>query len=134
MERRAAANVPEDVVFRTKWQIALALIDAQRQDGMPGLPVLADAGYGDASDFRDGLTERQLLYAVGINKTTTVWANGNAPLPPKVQAGKGQPGKRLRRDAEHQPVTVKALAESLPKSAWNKVPWAEGSGMSRSMP
>jgi len=126
MERRAVAGVPEDVVFRTKWQLALGLIDAQRKDGVPGLPVLADAGYGDAVGFRDGLTERHLAYAVGINKTTTVWANGNAPLPPKVQAGKGQPGKLLRRDAEHQPVSIKALAESLPKSAWHRVPWAEG--------
>ena len=126
MERRAVAGVPEDVVFRTKWQLALGLIDAQRKDGVTDLPVLADAGYGDAAGFRDGLTERHLVYAVGINKTTTVWANGNAPLAPKVQTGKGQPGKLLRRDAEHQPVSIKALAETLPKSTWHKVPWAEG--------
>jgi SRSO17 transposase len=125
-ERRAAAGVPEDVIFQTKWQLALALIDVQRQDGEPALPVLADAGYGDTAGFRDGLTARSLLYAVGINKTTTVWANGKAPLPPKVQTGKGQPGKRLRRDDEHHPETVKAVAEGLPKTAWKKVPWAEG--------
>jgi len=71
LERRAAAGVPEDVIFRTKWQIALALIDGQRQDRQDAFPVLADAGYGDASAFRDGLTERGLIYAVGIGKTVS---------------------------------------------------------------
>jgi SRSO17 transposase len=124
--RRSAVGVPEEIVFHTKWRLALALIDAQREEGVTDQPVLADAGYGDASGFRDGLTERGLRYAVGIGKTTTVWANGKIPLPPKVQSGKGQPGKRLRRDEDHQPDAVKAVAEGLPKSAWQKVPWAEG--------
>jgi len=126
LERRAAAGVPEDVIFRTKWQIALALIDGQRQDRQDAFPVLADAGYGDASAFRDGLTERGLIYAVGIGKTTTVWANGKLPLPAKVQTGRGHPGSRLRRDADHQPQAVKALAETLPRQAWQKVAWGEG--------
>lgn len=125
-ERRASAGVPEGIQFQTKWQIALGLIDAQLRDKQPGVPILADAGYGDVTDFRDGLTTRRLLYAVGISKTATVWANGNAPLPPKVQKGRGQPGKRIRRDATHQPEAVKAVAESLPKAAWTKVAWAEG--------
>lgn len=125
-ERRALAGVPEDVVFQTKWQIALSLIDAQRKDKVNDLPVLADAGYGDASAFREGLTERHLLYAVGIGKTTTVWANGNAPLPPKAKGARGNPATLLRRDVDHTPSTVKALAESLPKAAWKRVAWGEG--------
>jgi SRSO17 transposase len=126
MERRAEAGVPESVAFQPKWQIALDLIDVQREAKEPDLPVLADAGYGDTFGFRKALTERGLLYAVGINKTTTVWANDKVPLPPKKRGGRGQPAKRLRRDDEHQPEPVKALAESLPKAAWTRVPWGEG--------
>jgi SRSO17 transposase len=125
-ERRADAGVPEAMEFMTKWQIAIALIDAQRQDGVPDLPVLADAGYGDAGPFRDALTERHLVYAVGVAKTTMVWARGNGPIPPRGRVGMGRPGTLLRRDAEHQPDKVKALAESLPKKTWQKVAWAEG--------
>ena len=29
--------------------------------GLPDLPVVADAGYGDATGFRLGLTERDLV-------------------------------------------------------------------------
>lgn len=125
-ERRAAAGVPESVDFQTKWQIAIALIDAQRRDKVLDLPVLADAGYGDAGAFREALTQRHLVYAVGIAKTTMVWAHGNVALPPKVRVGKGRPATRLRRDDEHQPEKVKALAESLPKTVWQKVVWGEG--------
>jgi len=126
MERRAAAGVPKEIQFQTKWQIALDLLDGQRRDQASDLPVLADAGYGDAFAFREGLTARGLLYAVGIGKATKVWANGMAPLPPVVRTGKGRPGVRLRRDADHQPSTVKALAEGLPRSSWTRVAWTEG--------
>jgi SRSO17 transposase len=32
----------------------------------------------------------------------------------------------MRRDAEHQPISVKDLALNLPASAWRKVTWREG--------
>src|SRR6202040_1318 len=35
--------------------------------------------------------------------------------------------KRLRRDPEHRPVAVKALALGLPRKAWRTVRWREGS-------
>src|SRR5256885_15762795 len=34
---------------------------------------------------------------------------------------------RLQRDQEHQPITVKALALSLPQEAWQTITWREGS-------
>ena len=36
------------------------------------------------------------------------------------------PAKRLRRDADHQPLSVLALAQGLPKKAWKNVTWREG--------
>jgi len=40
--------------------------------------------------------------------------------------GKGRPPSLLRRDAKHQPVTVKELAWDLPAEVWEKVYWREG--------
>jgi SRSO17 transposase len=40
--------------------------------------------------------------------------------------GRGRPSKRLRRDAEHRPVTVKDLAFGLPAKAWRAITWREG--------
>ena len=58
--------------------------------------------------------------------TTTVWAPGTVPLPPKRWSGRGRPTTRLRRDARHQPVSVKDLAVGLSKRAWRTIEWREG--------
>ncbi|MCA1694795.1 MAG: IS701 family transposase, partial [Actinobacteria bacterium] len=125
-DRRARAGVPDDIVFQTKPQIALDQLRAARAAGIEAKLVLADAGYGNDTDFRDGITEIGLCYAVGIQSTTTLWAPGSAPLPPKQWSGRGRPTSSIRRDAEHQPVSAKQLALALPKQAWRRVTWREG--------
>ena len=125
--RRRLAGVPEEVVFQPKWQIALAHIRALQAEGVPPAPVLADAGYGDTTDFRDALTAARLPYAVGVKGETTVWRPGQAPLPPKPRrGGRGRPSIRVRRTARHQPVNLKTLAAELPAAAWQTVTWREG--------
>ena len=83
-----------------------------REEVIPA-PVLADAAYGNDSQFREGLTELGLEYVVGVQKSTTVWRPGEAPLPAKRWKGRGRPPTLLRRDKHHQPISVKQLAESL---------------------
>jgi SRSO17 transposase len=125
--RRAAGGVPNDVTFQTKPQIALAQITAAVAAGVPQAPVLADAGYGVDTAFRDGITALGLTYVVGIQSHTSLWPPGMEPLPPKPWTGRGRPPSLVRRDAEHAPMTAKALAASLPKRAWRRVTWREGS-------
>ena len=60
-----------------------------------------------------------LSYVLGVH--LGVWPPG--PLPPKP--GKGR--QLQRRDAEHQPVSAKDLAVTLPPSAWQTVSWRAGS-------
>jgi SRSO17 transposase len=48
-------------------------------------------------------------------------------LEKKPWKGKGRPTTLLRRDKNHQPVSVKQLALSLPPEAWHNVSWREGS-------
>src|SRR5215210_5476724 len=125
--RRAKAGVPEEVGFETKTAIALGQIRQAREAGIPVGTVLGDAGYGDEGDFRVGVTELDLRYVLGIRSGTSVWPPGQAPLPPKPWSGRGRPPTRLRRSPEHQPVSVKDLALSLPPRAWRSVTWREGS-------
>src|SRR4051795_5623296 len=54
--RRATAGVPEDVAFRTKPAIALEQVRQALADGVPPGVVVTDAGYGNDTDFRDGIT------------------------------------------------------------------------------
>ena len=52
-DRRAKAGLPEDVIFRTKPEIALAQIRAALDAGVSRGVVLADAGYGNDTSLRD---------------------------------------------------------------------------------
>ena len=124
---REKAGVPEDIVFATKPEIALAQMRQAALDGVPRGVVLAGAGYGDETAFRDGITALVMLYAAGIRPGITVWAPGTAPLPPKGWSGRGNRPTRLRRESGNEPVTVKALTMALPASAWRMVTWREGS-------
>ncbi|MDR1463410.1 MAG: IS701 family transposase [Azoarcus sp.] len=125
-ERRKTTGVPADIAFATKPEIALAQICQALASGVRRGVVLADAGYGDETAFRDGITDMGLLYAVGIRPATTVWAPGTAPLPPKPWGGRGIRPTRLRREPGHEPVAVKALAMALPPGAYDSVTWREG--------
>src|SRR5208282_3790127 len=124
--RRRKAGVPEQTVFKTKPQIALAQIRAACKAGLPRGVVLMDAGYGNNTVLRTGIGKLGLRYVAGILSNTSVWAPDTAPLPPKAWSGRGQPPTRLRRDAKHRPISVKALALGLPKSAWRTITWREG--------
>jgi SRSO17 transposase len=125
-ERRAMAGVPEEVAFRTKPEIALEQIGRALADGVPPGVVVVDAGYGNDTDFRDGITARGLPYVAGILGTTTLWPPGAGPLPAQPWSGRGRPPKRLRRGPEHQPLAAEKVAASLPASAWRAVTWREG--------
>jgi SRSO17 transposase len=125
--RRTRAGVPDDVAFQTKPQIALAQISAAVAAGLPTATVLTDAGYGIDTAFRDGITELGLTYVVGIQSHTSLWPPGTEPLPPRPWSGRGRHTSLVRRDAEHAPMPAKTLAASLPKRAWRRLTWREGS-------
>lgn len=123
--RRAKAGVPAEVEFATKPQIALSQIKAAQDEEIPLGVVLADAGYGNETAFREELTRLGLVYCVGIQSVTSVWAPGTQPLPPKSRKKTGRPAKLLRRGRGHAPVKVSALAEQLPAEAWQSITWRE---------
>jgi SRSO17 transposase len=125
-ERRRRAGVPGGVTFLTKPEISLEQIAKAYQDGVPPGVVLMDAGYGVNTALRDGVTALGLSYVAGIQPQTSVWKEGEGPLPPKSFSGNGRPPKLMRRDKEHQPVSARELALSLPPNAWETIAWRQG--------
>lgn len=125
--RRNKARIPEDVVFKTKPEIALDQIAGALAAGVTPGVVLADAAYGCNSGFRAALTHIGLAYALGVQSNASVWPPGVDPLPAKAWSGRGRPTTLLRRDRDHRPISVKQLAMSLPARAWENVIWREGS-------
>ena len=124
--RRKVARVPADIKFQTKWQIARDQIAGLLQEGVPKAPVLADAGYGTTTEFRDWLAAQGLVYGVGVQGEVTVWSEDNQPPSPKAWPGRGRPATLLHRTEDTQPQTVAQLALSLPESAWKSIRWRSG--------
>jgi SRSO17 transposase len=125
--RRDKAKIPQTIGFQTKPEIALEQIKAARTIGLPQGVVLMDAGYGNDTRLRTEITALGMSYVAGIGPNTSVWPPGAAPVLPQTRSGRGRPQRRLQRDREHQPITVKALALSLPEEAWQTITWREGS-------
>lgn len=124
--RRRTAAIPDAIGFQTKPALALTQVDELLAEDLPRAPVVADAGYGSTTEFRQGLTARGLCYAVGIMRETTVWPQGDSPVPPPRSSGRGRPATRLRRDPDHRPLSVRALAHNLARDRWQPVRWREG--------
>lgn len=103
-ERRRRAKVPEAVEFRRKWEIALTEIDWLLQEQVPRAPVVADAGYGQITAFRDGLSQRKLEYVVGV----------------LAEQGVRSAACRGARSCQE-------VARALPATAWQQITWREGS-------
>ncbi len=125
-ERRKKAEVPEEVGFQTKLDIAMDQIQAAMAAKVPRGVVLADAAYGINTDFREKLSQLGLKYVLGVQSSLTVWEPGKQPLPAKSRGRMGRPPRLLQRSPDHQPMTVKQLAMSLPSGAYREITWREG--------
>lgn len=122
-EKREEAGIPENVVFQTKWELALEMIDEVREWGLPDRVVLGDAAYGEPTAFRQGLEKRELSYALGIQSNIGIWTK-----PPKRIQGKptgmGRPPTAWNY-GEQKPVSLKEAA--LKATGWKTIRWREGS-------
>jgi SRSO17 transposase len=119
-QRRTKAKVPQDVVFKTKPRIALDQLRAAKAAGIALGTVLADAGYSYDSQFRDGVTQMGLQYAVGIQSNVLMW-QADAILP--VAGAERQ--KPSRPQLREQQISAKELALSQPAEAWQMITWRE---------
>src|SRR6195256_622250 len=125
-KRRQKTEVPYEVEYQTRPEIALDQIRAAVASKLDRGVVLSDAAYGINSEFRDGLTELDLQYVLGVQSSMTVWEPGKQPLPAKPRGKMGRPPRLLQRSTDHQPVSVKQLAISLPSTAFQEITWREG--------
>jgi SRSO17 transposase len=121
--RRNKVGVPEAIQFRRKWEIALAQIDEALAWGVRRHVVLADAGYGDSMEFRDGLSSRGLEYVLAVSGAPVVWRSESNP---KILVRRpGESGRRTRfYDEKHPPLSIEKLAAQL---TFRKVTWRDGS-------
>src|SRR4029078_11442676 len=137
--RLERAGVPTEYrTARTKPEMALAEIDRVIAAGVRFGYVLADAGYGISAPFRQGLTARELAWAVGIPRHLKVYPADVRMIWPVVfprhirgypadlrmiwpVAGRGRPRRR------HVPDILSIAAEDMLADApWQNISWRTG--------
>ncbi|WP_158854983.1 IS701 family transposase [Saccharothrix deserti] len=142
-DRRTRAAIPDEVRHREKWRLALDMLDQMLTPpgdesvggavggwGLPKRPVVGDSGYGDATEFRLGLTERGLDYVLQVDPTAT--AHPGDAVPATVPStGRGRPPKPRYPD---EPVTLRELALAAGRAACRRVTWRNGSRKTKDNP
>ena len=71
--RRRTAHVPDTLEFKTKPELALDMIRRAVKAKVPRGVLLADAAYGSSVEFRKGVRDAGLHFAVGIDPKTSLW-------------------------------------------------------------
>jgi SRSO17 transposase len=129
--RRARSAIPDEVRHREKWRLALDMLDEVTTEwGLPKRPVVADAGYGDAAEFRLGLTERGLTYVLAVRADATAHPAQAVPTTAAWVGNGRPPGPRY----QDKPVDLKTLVMNAGRSAGKFVVWRHGSKKSPANP
>ncbi|MGH8020656.1 MAG: IS701 family transposase [Opitutaceae bacterium] len=122
--RCRAAGIPDEVVYRPKWRIALELYDRARENGLSFDWLSFDEGYGSKPLFLQGLDERGQLFVAEVPTTFSCWSE-TPPVTDRAYRrggrGRGRKTPRLRSDAP-SPSSVKDLLEHSP--TLRDQPWA----------
>lgn len=121
-DRRVRAGLPGDVHHVEKWRLALEMIDELIGWGVGPPVILADGAYGDNTEFRQELAQRELGYVLDVKSTTSAYPEGVKPERPEYQ-GRGQPPKSRYRQA---PSSLAELALAAGETQAVTVCWREG--------
>lgn len=125
-QRRREARVPARVIFKTKPELAVEMLEHAWAQGVPMAWVTGDELYGDASHVRDAIHRAGKRYVLVVSCSTPVWRE----RPPVEEPGTGRKGRprtkpRLAAGAPSAE-TVAAVIASLPVDTWQRLTVSEG--------
>jgi SRSO17 transposase len=121
-KRRERAHLPDDVHHQPKWKLVLEMIDELSGWGLAPPVVLGDGAYGDISELRAELTEREIAYVLDVKGVTSAYAHSVTPETPEW-SGRGRPPvARYRAD----PASLRELALEAGQQAAVAITWREG--------
>ncbi len=121
-ERRRKAHVPDHERHRPKWQLALELLDELAGWDLQAPVVLADAAYGEVSQFRLGLEQRELAYLVQVPGTISAYPQDVVPEAVPY-AGRGRPPVARYRQRRS---SLRQLVLAVGEPAARTVAWRQG--------
>ena len=131
-KRRKQAYVPKEVVFQTKPQQAVSMLQHAWEQGVPMRWVTGDEVYGDAPYLRKAISHAgransvSSRYVLAVSVSTPVWLQR-----PEVDDSPSKPGGRPRKKARlakdaPPPTPVGEVVAAWKASRWKRLTAAEG--------
>jgi len=118
--------VPPEVVFQTKPEQAIAMLQHAWAQGVPMRWVTGDEVYGESTALRDVVAARGRWYVLAVPANLFVWRERPAVEVPGDSA-RGRPRTRPRLVAGALPaVPVSAVVAAWPDRQWQRLTVAEG--------
>lgn len=115
--RRRGAGVPQDVVFRTSWELSYEMVSQARSEGFPHAWITGDEEFGKVPVFQDWLREDGERYIFEVPCSHRVWVT----LPRPTIRSRRRYLARLRNFGPGRPglVRMEKLVQKLPPKAWS---------------
>ena len=128
-ERRRRCGVPPATPYRSRTELAWAMIAAVRRRGaLPFAWVTGDEHFGQAPRLLDRIAAAGLCYLMEVPHPTRVWPARPPTVVPPPSGKPGRPATRWRlAPGAPAAVRVDALAAHLPPAAWQRALIREGS-------
>ena len=124
--RRADAQVPQEVVFQTKPAQGIAMLEHAWAQGVPMRWVTGDEVYGDNPWLRERVEEQGCGYVLAVSSTTPVWTE-RPPVEEPSRTSEGLPHSRVRLASDAPPATtVAAVVANWSAEQWRRFSVAEG--------
>jgi SRSO17 transposase len=121
-DRCRAARIPDEVVYRPKWKIALELLDRARGNGATFHWLTFDEGYGGKPEFLRELQGRQQCFVGEVPTTFTGWIRAPRVTDRPFRRVKGRGRKTPRLVAGSRPaISVESMLRYSPElrdQAW----------------
>lgn len=127
-DKRARCEIPDDVPFQTKPELALTLLrETVARGSLPFQWVAVDALYGDTPTFLDGVAALGKWYFAEVACSTRVWwRSPEVVAPPWSGRGRRPTKPRLRYPCQRSR-RVDAILRRIPRRQWQRYVVKEGS-------
>jgi len=127
VRRCQEAGIPRHVAFRSKPELAAAMVEQARRGGLRTRWLTADEAYGNNPAFLDVVDAMGWWYVVEVPVHVQVWSKRPKILLPTPRGAVGRPRRkaRLARKSERS-VAVAEWAKGLGPRAWHRYTVAEG--------
>ena len=126
--RRKKCNLPDDLVFKTKPQLAVDMLSTIAEEKiLPFKYVLADSIYGESPEFISAVeTLPDMTYLVSVSADTLCWLKRPITVLKEYKWAGEIKSKTILADKNQTPLTLETFAKNLNDFFWYRRQVSEG--------